>query len=120
MIKIGTVEQLRTFEDTLPKELYTHCFSILSVLDDAYGYDRNIELDLGGFLTILYEPIEFVEFELNNLNLFKDIPEVVDIFTVDKETFYSVIYILGSDFSIIIVSNEKNIPKTLVDKWSVL
>lgn len=120
MIKIGTIEELKTFKDTLPTEVYQHCFDILTVLDDEYGCDRNIELDLGGFLTILYEPIEFIEFELNNLNLLEDIPEVIESFTTESETFCSVIYLLNSDFSVTIVASKKIIPNTVLEKWSVL
>ena len=78
----------------------------LNILDDSYGGDRDIEADLGGYVVIA-ENIEDIEI-LKQDKLQGLIPEYTDIIECSEEVNWtSSLFLISSDYSIIVVTTEE-------------
>ena len=102
--KLGHVKDLDiiVIEDTALKSAIKN---YLSVLDNAYGEDRDIDKDLGGY--VLYG---------DNDTRFKDFKEFFDytdippewVNDIDSDPCYvGVLYILSSDYAVIVIISKE-------------
>jgi len=75
----------------------------LSILDDAYGADRDPKADLGGFVVILESEDEVDLLKEYHLNLLTDIPEYTDYVAGNDDNWIVSMYLLSSDYSITVI-----------------
>ena len=75
----------------------------LSILDDAYGEDRDPKADLGGFVVILESEEEVALLMEYHLNLLTDIPEYTDYVAGNDDNWIVSMYLLSSDYSITVI-----------------
>jgi len=75
----------------------------LSILDDAYGADRDPKADLGGFVVILESEVEVDLLKEYHLNLLTDIPEYTDYVAGNDDNWIVSMYLLSSDYSITVI-----------------
>ena len=78
----------------------------IEILNENYGENRNVDKDLGGYVLVV-ENIEEVK-ELKN-GILKDIlPEYTDeIICSEGVNYTSSLFLLSSDFSIVVIVNEE-------------
>ncbi|WP_297639045.1 hypothetical protein [uncultured Clostridium sp.] len=78
----------------------------IEIFNENYGENRNVDNDLGGYVLIV-EIIEDVR-ELKN-GILKDIlPEYTDLIKCSGGVNYtSSLFLLSSDFSVVIIANEE-------------
>ncbi len=119
MIKIGTKSQLNNTNISLPLEVFEECLEIVTILDEEYGEDRDIETALGGYIAFVDSITDFKLLLQNNLNVEEDIFESIKFFKTNEGNFYSVLYLLGSDFAINIITDVVNTPENILDKWRI-
>ena len=106
--KLGNVEDVEKI-DIKEESVRTSIKSYLEVLDNAYGKDRDIDSDDGGY--VLYcehgTKMEDIESYFN----YHDIPPEW-IQNIECEPKYlSVLYMLSSDYAIVVVMAEKDFKK---------
>ena len=78
----------------------------IDILNENYGVDRNIESDLGGYVVIA-ENIVDIEI-LKQEKLQSLIPEYTDIIECSEGVNWtSSLFLLSSDFSIVVVTTEE-------------
>lgn len=53
MLKAGTVAELAAFKEKLSEEIYQRAFNIVSILDNVYGEDRDVDKADGGCIFIV-------------------------------------------------------------------
>lgn len=53
MLKAGTVTELAAFKEKLPEEIYQRAFNIVSMLDNVYGEERDVDKADGGCIFIV-------------------------------------------------------------------
>ncbi len=120
MIKLGVIRDLETLQTKLPKEVHNDCLDTLETLEEVYGVDRNIETDLGGFVVLIENTIDFEELKSYNLDLLTDVAEIVDVIGTDEDTYISVLCLLSSDFGIKVVTKKEIVPINLLKIWGCL
>lgn len=78
----------------------------IDILDNNYGDDRNIEIDLGGYVVIVEN---IVDIEILKQDKLKGlIPEYTDIIECSEGVNWtSSLFLLSSDFSIVVVTTEE-------------
>ncbi len=119
MKKLGTRKQLEELRTQLPTEAFEHCFDTLLTLDEAYGDDRNIDTDLGGFVLLVEETVDFELLKNYNIDILTDTFEFVDIVETMEDTYISILYLLSSDFGIKIFTNKELVPNNIIEHWEV-
>lgn len=78
----------------------------LNILDDNYGENRNVDIDLGGYALVLETKEDVIEARKNKLQGL--IPEYTDIIECSEGVNWtSSLFLLSSDFAIIVVTTEE-------------
>ncbi len=116
MIKIGTKKDLNKIINILPSKIYSKCIELITVLDNEYGIKRTIDTDMGGSIAII-ENIKDLEIlkDTHYLDVYRDIVEYIEEITDKDITYYSILYMLSSDYGINIVVKENLLPKRLLN-----
>ena len=93
MLKLGTSNDLSKIID-ISSEVEQYIHNVLSILDENYGSDRNVDTDMGGYVLI-------VENE-------KDIPTLADIidnrqyeYRDDVNGYYAYMYLLTDEYAVV-------------------
>ncbi len=116
MIKIGTKKDLNKIINIVPPKIYSKCIEIVEILDNEYGINRNINTDIGGFITIVdnIKDLEILK-DKYYLDVYKDIVEYIEVIVDEDKTYNSILYVLGSDYGIYIIATEEMLPKKLLN-----
>ena len=102
MKNIYLKEQLKEY----PLEFINSISDIIDVLDENYGAERNIESDLGGYVVIAENIVDIEILKQDKLQCL--VPEYTDVIEVmNGENYTSSLYLLSSDFSIVVVCTEE-------------
>lgn len=92
--------------NNIPSEVIGSIRAIIDILNESYGANRNIDNDLGGYI--------FIAENLANIEMLKEdrlqglVPEYTDVIEISNgENYTSSLYLLSSDFSIVVVCTEE-------------
>ena len=103
----------------LEEEVQTYALEALTILDEEYGTDRDPITDLGGYVAILENPEDIQELEeLHNIDLTKNSSaEFVDFIYPERGPRYTAsLFLLSSDYGIIIILPYNMTPKEILKK----
>lgn len=89
-----------------PKEVMNIVDESIQILNENYGEDRDVSRDLGGYVCIVEDVEEAIYLKEN---IIKGIlPEYVDKISTREDQIYSnALYLLSSDYSIIVISKNE-------------
>ena len=92
--------------NNIPTEVIERMKEILDILNENYGANRDIESDLGGYVVIAENIIDIEILKQDKLQVL--VPEYTDVIEVmNGENYTSSLYLLSSDFSIVVVTTEE-------------
>ena len=92
--------------NSIPVEVIEFVREIIVILNEAYGEDRNVESDLGGYVIIAENIVDIEILKQDKLQCL--VPEYTDVIEVmNGENYTSSLYLLSSDFSIVVVCTEE-------------
>lgn len=107
--KIGTINDFQmNYQEVLalPDEVRLKIQEIVNVLDEAYGSDRNVFEELGGFLQVVETASQWKEF-VRDTGIDKELYEFVE--DINGQYIY-LLYLKSDDYSIAVIA-----PKDVVD-----
>ena len=92
--------------NSIPVEVIEFVRELIVILNEAYGEDRNVESDLGGYVLIAENIVDIEILKQDKLQCL--VPEYTDVIEVmNGENYTSSLYLLSSDFSIVVVCTEE-------------
>ena len=98
-------ENLEASKD-YPGEVVKEIFKIIEILESNYGINRNIEENLGGYVLIVENIVDIEILKQDKLQGL--IPEYTDIIECSEGVNWtSSLFLLSSDFSIVVVCTEE-------------
>ncbi|MDU1568623.1 MAG: hypothetical protein E6876_15570 [Clostridium sp.] len=104
MRKVSKVSDLT--EINLDSKVISTIEEQLSILDENYGLERDIYTDLGGYIVIAENIVDIEILKQGKLQGL--IPEYTDVIeVVNGENYASSVYILSSDYAIVVVTTEE-------------
>lgn len=118
MIKLLNVSDLSHISH-LEEEIQTYVLEALTILDEEYRKDRDLTTDLGGYIAIIEHPDEIEELEkLHNLDItINPCPEYVDFIITEHGPLYTAsLFLLSSDYGIIMILPYEMTPKEILKK----
>ncbi|NLB20958.1 MAG: hypothetical protein GX829_09120 [Clostridium sp.] len=118
MIKLLNTSDLSLIS-YLEKEVQTYSLESLTILDEEYGTERDPITDLGGYIAIVEHPSEIEELEqLHHCDLTKNpCPEYVDFIITEHGPLYiASLFLLSSDYGIIMILPYEITPKEILKK----
>ena len=105
MKKIYKESQLKELRN-YPIEVIKSISETIEILDDNYGENRSIDNDLGGYVLIAENIVDIEILKQDKLQGL--VPEYTDVIEVmNGENYTSSLYLLSSDFSIVVVCTEE-------------
>lgn len=105
MKKIYSEKQLKELK-CYDREVIKSIERDIEVLNYNYGVDRNVDNDLGGYVLIAENIIDIKMLKIYKLKGL--IPEYTDVIEVSNGRNYTTsLYLLSSDFSILVVTTEE-------------
>lgn len=107
--KIGTINEFHMNHQellTLPDEVRLKIQEVVSILDEAYGSERDVMKSLGGFVQVLKTASEWKQFFQKNY-IDKDQYEFVE--DINSQYVY-LLYVVSADYAIAVI-----IPKSELD-----
>lgn len=113
MIKLFKQEQLETIQKHA-KEVVKKVKETIEILSENYGYGRDIESDLGGYVVIVEN---IVDIEILKQDKLQDlIPEYTDLIKCKEGVNYtSSLFLLSSDYAIVVICTEE-LSKFLIER----
>ena len=105
MKKIYKESQLLELNN-IPSEVIKSIKVTIDILNENYVEDRDVESDLGGYLVIAENIVDIEILKQDKLQGL--IPEYADMIECSRGINYnSILYILSSDFAIVVVTTEE-------------
>lgn len=111
-VKIWTAKQLPIIQELvsdgrIPKAVADETIRVISILDEYYGSERNVDNDDGGYLLVYTDCIgndSEIERFLDKYHVRLDDMELDDILcTGDGMTWKSVLYLVSNDYGITVI-----------------
>ncbi|MBN1067580.1 hypothetical protein [Clostridium sp. ZS1] len=113
MIKLYRTDELEKITQ-YPKQMVRSIKEIIEVLDSNYGTNRNVNSDLGGYIIVVESKEDVANIETNILK--GTIEEYTDVIKSDDGIeHYSSLFLLSSDYSVIVIST-KELHELLLEK----
>ena len=92
--------------NNMPIEVIESIKVTIDILNENYGVNRAIESDLGGYVLIAENIVDIEILKQDKLQGL--VPEYTDVIeVVNRENYTSSLYLLSSDFSIVVVTTEE-------------
>ena len=105
MKKIVNRKELRSLKN-YPREVRAIILEVISILNENYGTDRKVDIDLGGYVLIV-ENLEEIK-TLKKEKLKGLVAEYIDVIKCSCGiNWVSILFLLSSDFSIVVVTTEE-------------
>ena len=105
MKKVYKESQLNELNN-IPVEVIESIKVTIDILNENYGVNRDIELDLGGYVVIAENIVDIEILKQDKLQGL--VPEYTDVIEVmNGENYTSSLYLLSSDFAIVVVTTEE-------------
>ena len=105
MKKIYLKRHLEELKD-YPVEVIRSISEIIEILDENYGISRNVDNDLGGYVVIAENIVDIEILKQGKLQGL--VPEYIDIIECSEGVNWtSSLFLLSSDFSIVVVTTEE-------------
>ena len=99
MIKLGTEKELFKIGH-LPINIQSAISEDIKILDDSYGKDRNIDVDMGGFVVVCNKGVRL---NIENFQIDFEVPEFLQaIYPYVKK-----LYMSGTERNIIIYEKQE-------------
>ena len=91
--------------NNMPIEVIESIKVTIDILNENYGVNRAIESDLGGYVVIAENIVDIEVLKQDKLQGL--VPEYTDVIeVVNRENYTSSLYLLSSDFSIVVVKDR--------------
>ena len=93
MYRSGTVVELSAVEPHISKEVYREALRIVSMLDEQFGEERDVENDDGGIVFIVSDEEGLASFGQRYPDLDRELFEYVELVESEKEPYLNVFYL---------------------------
>ena len=92
--------------NNIPSEVIESMKVTIAILNESYGANRDIESDLGGYVVIAENIVDIEILKQGKLQGL--VPEYTDIIECSEGVYWtSSLFLLSSDFSIVVVTTEE-------------
>ena len=121
MLKVGTVQEVEclAFKDKVLKEVYQEAFRIVTMLDEHFGGDRDIDQEDGGFVLVIENEGDLTDFcKEYNLELDSPLREYVELVKTEKEPYLNVFFLYNEyEFGITLLIPIPIVPRSLLEDF---
>ena len=114
MYKAGTIKELAKFAGMMDDCLYREALRIVTILDNEYGADRNVDNGDGGFILIAEKVQDVALIRERYKNIGSDACEAVDVFNGSNGQYLNAFFLSNNEFGINILMPIEIAPVVLL------
>ena len=114
MIKAGTVKELSQFEKAIDREVYSVALRIVTMLDEVYGVDRDVDNNDGGFVLIAENVQDIANIAQRHIKLDDSRHESVDIVKCESRPYINAFFLCNNEFGINVLMPVDIAPRALL------
>jgi hypothetical protein len=118
LIKAGTVKELAQFEGTIDRDLYGTALRIVTMLDETYGANRDVNNSDGGFVVVVENVHEIPIIGQRYVKLDDNRHEVVDVVKCEKGVYINALFLCNNEFGINVLMPVGIAPEVLLKDLS--
>jgi hypothetical protein len=100
LIKAGTVKELAQFEGTIDRDVYRAALRIVTMLDEIYGAERDVDSGDGGFVVIVESVQDMSLFGQRYMRLDSNRHETVDVAKCENGRYVNALFLCNNEFGI--------------------
>jgi hypothetical protein len=121
LYKAGTVREVielkeRSFNFDVPEEVYREALRIVTILDEVYGADRDIDNGDGGFVLIAQNIQDIPIISERYVRLDGNAHEAVELVKCSREPYINALYLSNNEFGMNILMPVSIAPRTLLEE----
>jgi hypothetical protein len=119
--KAGTVKEIARIKNdshnfNVPIEVYHETLRIVTILDDVYGAERDIDNDDGGFVLIAENVQDLSLINQRYMKLDSGMHEAVNLVKCSSESYINALYLSNNEFGINIFMPMSIAPRVLLEE----
>jgi len=100
LLKAGTVKEMQQLQGQVPAEIYPAALRIVTILDDTYGADRDVDNNDGGFVLIAENIQDITDIDQRYVSLNGNRHEIVDVVKCENKTYINAFFLCNNEFGI--------------------
>lgn len=100
LIKAGTVKELSQFEGKIDHDVYGVALRIVTMLDETYGADRDVDNGDGGFVVIVENVHDMSFIAQRYVKLDDNRHEAVDVVKCEAGVYINAFFLCNNEFGI--------------------
>jgi len=106
MIKMYKKEQIEEVKEKYSKKMIQEAEEVITLLDENYGVNRNVDKDLGGYILIVESERDVTDIRDNIIKgLLEEYTDVIK--SDDGIEYYSSLFLLSDDYSVVVFSSKE-------------
>ena len=115
MYKAGTVGELSAIQDKIPEEVYSAALSVVTMLDETFGEDRDVDNDDGGVVFIVENEGDLHGFSKQYVELDSALLEYVELVKAQGEPYLNAFFLYNEyEYGITLLIPVSIAPETLL------
>jgi hypothetical protein len=100
LIKVGTVKELSQFDGRIDRDVYAAVLRIVSILDEMYGAERDVDNNDGGFAVVAENVQDMSLIGQRYVKLDDNRHEAVDVVKCKKGMYINALFLCNNEFGI--------------------
>jgi hypothetical protein len=119
LYKAGTVQEIAQIKKSalvLPEEVYGEVLRIVTILDEVYGADRDVDNGDGGFVLIAENVQDLSLISQRYMKLDNATYEAVELVKCSNQPYLNVLYLSNNEFGINIFMPVSIAPRLLLEE----
>jgi hypothetical protein len=118
LFKAGTIKELAQYENMIDSNIYRSAMRIVSMLDEVYGADRDVDNGDGGFVLIAdnIQDISFINQRYVKLD--SNQHEAVSVVKIENGAYIGAFFLCNNEFGINVFMPMEIAPSVLLSNLS--
>ena len=120
MLKVGTVREVESyaFKHKVSVEVCQEALRIVTMLDEKFGDDRDVDEDDGGFVLVIESKEDLADFSAEYVELDSSTREYVELLPTAKEPYFNVFFLYNEyEHGITLLIPMSIVPENHLEKF---
>jgi len=114
LYKIGTVKEIEAIKGKIQNELYQAVLAIVTILDDQYGPERDVDREDGGFALVAENIQDLTALSTWHIRLDKNMYDGLNIVRCESEDYINALYLTHNEYGVNVFLPAVIAPKAML------
>ena len=115
MYKAGTVKEMLQIHGKVPEEIYLEVLRIVTILDNTYGADRDVDNRDGGFVLVAENVHDLALVNQQYVDVLSNRHEAVSVVQCGRNNWLNIFFLCNNEFGINVFMPLPIAPNVITD-----